>query len=226
MMAPYFDSLVGKKFGKLTVLEPTGKTINGKKQWRCRCDCGGYKDVLSTNLTNGHVQSCGCMGRGRVPHTDLAGKRFGSLVVIRRVRAKTSPIERKESLLWECKCDCGNIVCKETEYLYKEGKNACDECIRAGRRTTILSNGGFVEGTQLPKLKHDSQKSNNKTGIRGVYFNAKKNRYRATITFQGKQRHLGYFYTLEEAAKARDCAEQELFESFLEKQTTEKKAED
>lgn len=54
------ESLVGKKYGKLTVLEEVGKNKWGKTIYRCKCDCGNEIKVLSNSLRIGHTQSCGC----------------------------------------------------------------------------------------------------------------------------------------------------------------------
>ena len=32
--------LTGKRFGKLTVLEPTDQRVRDAVVWRCRCECG------------------------------------------------------------------------------------------------------------------------------------------------------------------------------------------
>ena len=49
-------NLIGKRFGKLVVLEkiPGGKHL-------CQCDCGNIVEVITYNLTNGNTQSCGCL---------------------------------------------------------------------------------------------------------------------------------------------------------------------
>lgn len=41
-----------------------------------------------------------------------------------------------------------------------------------------------------------------RTGIKGVSIHTKSGRFRATIRVQGKQKHLGYFATVEEASAA------------------------
>ena len=55
------ESLVGLKFGKLTVIEPTDKRECGAIVYKCKCDCGSLCEVRSTFLRNGHTQSCGCL---------------------------------------------------------------------------------------------------------------------------------------------------------------------
>ena len=50
--------LIGKKFGKLTVVDT--KIENHKTKCTCVCDCGNKSEVYSANLKNGHTKSCGC----------------------------------------------------------------------------------------------------------------------------------------------------------------------
>lgn len=50
---------VGKRFGKLVVLEYAGKRA-GMHRWRCVCDCGNETIVGQSLLQSGKAQSCGC----------------------------------------------------------------------------------------------------------------------------------------------------------------------
>lgn len=53
--------MIGKKFGKLTVIEELNtRSKNGHKQYKCQCDCGNIKIVRGDTLKNGMSQSCGC----------------------------------------------------------------------------------------------------------------------------------------------------------------------
>lgn len=56
-----FQSLVGKKFGKLLVLERVEDNRFGHVCYKCKCDCGGIAIVSATNLRNGNTNSCGCI---------------------------------------------------------------------------------------------------------------------------------------------------------------------
>lgn len=61
---PKFKDLTGQCFGRLTVIERAGYKTFGKQNkimWRCICDCGNEKFVSASDLTNGRVQSCGCL---------------------------------------------------------------------------------------------------------------------------------------------------------------------
>lgn len=60
------DLVIGRKFGRLTVIEFAGfsapSPLRGKRKsiFRCRCDCGEIVVVKGNNLKTGHVKSCGC----------------------------------------------------------------------------------------------------------------------------------------------------------------------
>ena len=57
---PPLKDLVGKRFGRLTVLAYAGKRA-GMHRWKCRCDCGEETIVGQTLLQSGKTKSCGCL---------------------------------------------------------------------------------------------------------------------------------------------------------------------
>lgn len=55
--------LVGKKFGRLSVIRRFGKK-RASITWECRCDCGSVvTSVLTSSLRSGNTKSCGCLQR-------------------------------------------------------------------------------------------------------------------------------------------------------------------
>lgn len=54
-------NLIGKRFGKLTVIKRAANNRFGHVCWECQCDCGGVTIVDANNLRNGTVNSCGCL---------------------------------------------------------------------------------------------------------------------------------------------------------------------
>lgn len=55
--------LTNQEFGFLKVIERIGtKRRNGVTipVWKCKCRCGKFINVISTNLLNGNTTSCGC----------------------------------------------------------------------------------------------------------------------------------------------------------------------
>lgn len=59
------ENLIGKKFGKLEVIEFDGYSNTGKKKWICKCEYGRYarhtptKDVCSSTESPDSVQEKG-----------------------------------------------------------------------------------------------------------------------------------------------------------------------
>lgn len=60
-------SLIGSKFGRLTVLNlrgfirHKGSEDHRMAMWYCRCDCGKDACVAGNALTTGNTKSCGCL---------------------------------------------------------------------------------------------------------------------------------------------------------------------
>lgn len=98
--------LTGQKFGNLTALKRLDEKMGTSYLWLCRCNCGNEAKVSVGNLTSGQVKSCGCLRKEYVAKNvkDIRGQRFGKLVAI-------EPTEKRAdsgSVVWKCRCDCGN----------------------------------------------------------------------------------------------------------------------
>ena len=52
--------LVGKRFGKIVVLEYLGRKHHAS-YWKCQCDCGNIVKCYYGNLVKGTTTSCGCL---------------------------------------------------------------------------------------------------------------------------------------------------------------------
>lgn len=65
---PKVVNLVGKRFGKLTVISLVGASRGGSKLWNCKCDCGEEKQVSTRHLNrkNNTIRSCGCLNPNRL----------------------------------------------------------------------------------------------------------------------------------------------------------------
>lgn len=115
----------GRRYGRLTALEPTSVRQSGSVVWRCRCDCGSETLVSSKNLATGRVASCGCLRRERMASraTDHAGKRYGKLMAL-------EPVDDRKGggVVWRCRCDCGNEVFVRGNYLSSGESRSCGRC--------------------------------------------------------------------------------------------------
>ena len=53
--------LTDQKFGRLIVLNLTGRDKWGQSLWRCECECGNIAKVRGRDLRTGNSLSCGCL---------------------------------------------------------------------------------------------------------------------------------------------------------------------
>ena len=101
------NEMVGKKFGKLTVIKDSGKRKKSREViWECLCDCGNIKEAPTHALKSGITTSCGCETKNKYKKRkhrfkDLTGKTFGRLKVIERINYKN-----KKGVFWLCECSC------------------------------------------------------------------------------------------------------------------------
>lgn len=222
--------LTGRRFGRLIVLgEDPEPYISPKgiktRRWRCRCDCGNEIVVLQNALTSKKdpTTSCGCSRRDY--GEDLTGQRFGRLVVEKKVL-----LDKKKSngvvSGWLCKCDCGSEIIKTSKELKLDGVQSCGCLLSEVAREKIEKKNvlGFVENTVLSGLKINRKpRKNNESGVTGVYWSKREERWIAKIGFQGKSITLGRFVKKEDAISARKEAEEKYFKPMLEKYGWENK---
>lgn len=55
--------MLGKTFGRLTVICKSQKTRNGNRYYWTVCSCGNLHIVVGYDLKQGHTKSCGCLLR-------------------------------------------------------------------------------------------------------------------------------------------------------------------
>ncbi len=67
---PNAVEMVGRRFGRLTVLERVAGNPWRGRRWLCRCECGKITTVSGGPLRAGKTQSCGCL---RLEMTTLHG---------------------------------------------------------------------------------------------------------------------------------------------------------
>ena len=57
-MAQAINNLIGKKFGRLTVIEYTDRRVSRAVVWKCKCECGNITYMTHRCLKSS--VSCGC----------------------------------------------------------------------------------------------------------------------------------------------------------------------
>lgn len=67
--------MIGKKFGRLTVLEECKeRDKHNKIMYKCVCDCGNISIINGSNLRSGNSKSCGCVNHEPNNHNFKHGK--------------------------------------------------------------------------------------------------------------------------------------------------------
>ena len=117
------EEYIGKKYGRLTILEYAGRDSRSFILMRCKCECGGETLSRLADLKNGKAKTCGC-SRRRIFESEEIGKKYGRLTVLEIVGKN----KRNEKIA-KCKCDCGNIVDVSMILLRRGTTNSCG-CIR------------------------------------------------------------------------------------------------
>ena len=154
------------------------------------------------------------MARALPTKANLIGRRFGKLEVIGRSDKRGSRGARTVPL-WECRCECGAICYKATDTLTNPDLSMCNECVGKYAGEKMREKAGYVDGTQISRIKSDKLIATNTSGARGVYLERKTGKWRARLRFKGKTYNFGTYANFEDAVKARKEAEQLIYGEFL-----------
>ncbi len=79
-MAPTPIEMLGRRFGRLVVLEEAARSKTGIRRWLCQCDCGTIKVIQGAALREGDTQSCGCKRRRDKPPKQPQPPRLSALL--------------------------------------------------------------------------------------------------------------------------------------------------
>lgn len=207
----------GDSVGWWTILQEIPKS----RLVKCECRCGTVKRINIDDAIYGRRPSCGCLEKVIYPQDnikrDLAKQKFGLLTAL-------TPTEERDSdgnVIWRCKCKCGNYRNVSSHSLLKGNTKSCGCLVSKNfddyRREKKKQSKKY--GTTIDRLGMKTQK-NSKTGVRGVSIHKRRGKfvgYQANIVINGKQKYLGTFSTVEEAAEARKAAEEKYFKPILDR---------
>lgn len=136
--------LVGKKFGRLTVIEREYYRKNNDKKggtyWKCKCDCGQYVIVKQNCLLQNQTKSCGCLRsektrlntfKNKRKIKDIKGQIFNTLKAIEPTEER-----RNGHLVWKCECQkCGKISYHSVNNLQDKQSNCiCNKISSKGEK--------------------------------------------------------------------------------------------
>lgn len=228
-------NLIGEKFDKLTVVKLIYKYNNKNNKyelhWLCKCDCGNEVVVSNNNLISGNTKSCGCLQREKVKLTGYKNKRYntynisGSFGIGYTLKGEEfwfdlEDYDKIKNYCWY-KNNQGYLI----SFDYNSNKKirlhrlimnpTSDQIIDHINHNTIdnrKSNLRIVTYSQ--NLMNKSLVSSNTSGITGVSWYEKRNKWKSYITINKKQKFLGYFDNFEDAVRTRKEAEVKYFGEY------------
>ena len=140
---------------------------------------------------------------------DITGRRYGKLIAIQ-------PTDRKNaqgSIIWKCRCDCGNEAEVSVLELNNGNCKSCG-CLKEEYQQRLRERLHLVDGTCVEWLEGRKWRADNSSGFRGV-FRKKNGKYSVSIGFKKKIFYIGVFNKYEEAVDARLAAERLIHDGFL-----------
>lgn len=237
-----FQDLTGKTFGRLRVLRRAEDYISPKgfhrTQWLCECSREKKTQliVIGNNLIKGSTRSCGCIHDERASELGKSQKKFNTYIdkgdyydVLtdkgNHFFIDKEDKEKVDMYYWEFNSQ-GHVVHR----LHPSGKFLLLHRIIMGAK-----DGEIVDHKTHPDYPNpivDNRKSNlrittplnnsrnkcktkaNTSGVTGVSWCKRSQKWCAQIGVNRKTIHLGYFDNLEDAAQARKEAEEKYFKEF------------
>jgi len=201
-------SFLGKIYYNLKIIDFLRYHRNSEAwHWICECKCGKSNIIIyPPNLKSGHTKSCGC--EKNVKH-GMCGTRI--------YRIWQGMHDRCYSINAHYYKDYGArgiTVCDEWKNNFNSFynwaiNNGYSELLTLERLDVNgnYSSNNCTWATRLDQARNHRKSSNNKSGYAGVSYHKETNKWRAYITANHKQIHLGLHDTIESAAKARRDAE-------------------
>jgi hypothetical protein len=145
--------MLGKRFGKLVVLEKLRSHPQIKKDgyYRCRCDCGTICEARATSLRKGHKRSCGCLA-AIAQSSPWVGRAVGQLTVVEKLEGKR----------YRCVCACGREIVSTSMWSRNKTAEAGGEVNCRGPAHSI------VRGPKIPKPRGCASKHELYSVWRGI----------------------------------------------------------
>ena len=224
---------IGKKFGRLTVLEKTNIKSGNTYLYKCQCDCGNicYKNIY--NLTSGHIRSCGCLyKRGITKNHYEFDEKCAYIYVTNRKEPAIIDIEDYEKVeKYRWTRTTRNYTISNPIINGKPQKIYLHRLIMGVENKKTKLNVDHINGNPLDNRKSNlrfatqmqnswNKKPSNTLGVAGVREVRNAKIWNARIIVNYKVIHLGNYRDINDAIKARKEEEIKYYGEFRRKNDT------
>lgn len=214
---------IGMTFGRITVLEQVEDhiTSSGKHitKLKCQCECGAVKEICAFQLMRGDIKSCGKCNRNRNNNQYIIHDDYAELItnVGDRFLIDKEDIDRLKKYTWGISKGYGaTTINRKSLKMHRFIMNCPDGFIVDHINHNKLDNRKCnLRICTIEQNNMNTQKyKNNTSGAKGVVWDKKSNKWQARISFHKKRIILGMFEKKEDAIKARQQAEKEMFGEY------------
>ena len=235
------DDITGQRFGRL-VVDSFAYTKNYKAYWNCTCDCGNKCIKMGKYLRNGDTKSCGCYNIERTRKMGKANAKPNKYEILEDGETvkvyfnntdnyflcdldEWSPIEglftwyESEKGYARTKLPYDNKWMFFHSYVLNEFPTKDRICDHVNRNKLDNRKQNLRIVTKTENNYKQKKYKNNKSGHTGVYFQPSINKWTALIGYNNTNYNCGSFDTYEEAVKAREQKELELYGFNRDKET-------
>lgn len=232
------ENLIGRKFGRLTVIEQVEDHISKSgfhfSNWKCQCDCGNITYVTTSALKSGNTSSCGCL------HSELISnymsdkrKKYNEYEFTKNYGICYDETKEHKWLF-----DLEDYELIKSYYWSNHNGYAIAKYKELGTTVTmtrIILGLKTGDKRQVDHINHDitdnrkqnlrictNQQNNmnkgiiksNKSGVTGVGWDKQKNKWCAQIKIGQRHIHLGLFNNFNDAVNVRKQAEEKYFKEY------------
>jgi hypothetical protein len=211
-------------FGLLKVIK-RAENRNHNTYWLCECQCENktLKEVRASHLKSGRINSCGCLykerKRSEVPPNIfdfIEDYKIGYTDTNQKFYYDISDAQIIEQYNWYFDKD-GYVVTRingKGIKLHKLLMNTSNKVDHKNRLKYDNRRNNLRIATNSQNGMNIDIRKDNTSGVTGVGWHSKNNCWRARITVNGQEIHLGNYNIFEEAVKARQEAELKYFGEF------------